>query len=255
MSKEIIELSIDSIIPDFNQPRKYFDELKIKELAESIKIHGLLQPILVRPIQNGKFKIVHGGRRWRACKLLGLKTIRAEVQSLTDKEALEIQLVENLQREDLNPIEEAETYQKMIDKLGYTHEEIAIRIGKSREYVTNKLRLLKLPDNIKQAIIKGNITEGHARALISLKDNEQRQEEVFNKILSERLSVRQTEGILNNVSRETSSDIPNNGLVVGVWVSSETYSHLSNLANSKKVTVEKLCSQIIEKEVSRYESS
>jgi ParB family chromosome partitioning protein len=242
------EIPIDCIIPDSNQPRKHFDEEGLKELAESIRQHGLLQPILVRPFGNGKFQIVHGERRFRACKLLGFKTIRVEVKELTDNQVLEIQLVENLQREDLNPIEEAETFRRMVEELGYTHEDIAKKIGKSREYVTNKLRLLKLPENIKRALLEGKISEGHARALLPLEES--RQKQVFDEILAKELNVRQTEEIVkgNIVSRET-FDVPKDGVIIGVWVSNESYNSLLKLANSKGTTVEKLCSQIIEEAV------
>ncbi|MEM2249314.1 MAG: ParB/RepB/Spo0J family partition protein [Candidatus Bathyarchaeia archaeon] len=244
MTSIIAELPIDSIVPDSSQPRKSFDKVKLQELANSIKEHGLLQPVLVRPIGDGKYQLVHGERRFRACKLLGLETIRAEIRNLTDNETLEIQLVENLQREDLNPIEEAETFQRMINELGYTHEEIAKKIGKSREYVTNKIRLLRLPDYIKKALQEGKITEGHARTLVSLGND--KQEEIFGKILAEGLTVRQTETVKTNiVSRET-SDIPINGLVIGVWISQEAYQKLSEIAKSKRTTVESFCGKIIE---------
>ncbi len=245
MSNKIVELPLDSIISDPNQPRKSFDETKIQELAESVTQHGLLQPILVRPLGNGKFQIVHGERRWRACKLIGLKTIKAEVRELDDKEVLEIQLVENLQRENLNPIEEAEAFNRMVEELGYTHEAIAKRVGKSREYVTNKLRLLKLPDDIKNALREGKITESHAKALISLKNNEQT--EIFEKVVAEGLSIREMEEIIkgNNVPRGTMSDIPSDGLIIGVWVSQQTHQKLRELAMSENTTVEQLCSNII----------
>ena len=165
---KIVELPIDDVEPDPNQPRKYFDETSLQELAQSIRQHGLLQPILVRPFLNDIFQIVFGERRWRACKRVGLKTIKAEVRELDDKRVLELRLVENLQRQGLNPIEKAVTFRRMIDELGYTHEELGKRIGKSREYITNKLRLLELPDNIKKAVQNGEIKESCARALISL---------------------------------------------------------------------------------------
>jgi ParB-like chromosome segregation protein Spo0J len=136
----------------------------------------------------------------------------------------------------------------MVEELGYTHEDIAKKIGKSREYVTNKLRLLKLPENIKRALLEGKISESHARALLPLEEN--RQKQVFNEILAKELNVRQTEEIIkgNIVSRET-FDVPKDGVVIGVWVSSESYNSLLRLANSKRITVEKLCSRIIEEAV------
>jgi len=207
---ETVELPLEDVIPDPNQPRKDFNEAKLRELAESIKQHGLLQPILVRPLERGKFELVHGERRWRACKLIPEKrTIRAEIRNVSDKEKIEIQLVENLQRQDLNPIEEAQTFQRLIDEFGYTHEEIGNRIGTSREYVTNKLRLLNLLPTIREEVRKGNISEGHARAILSLKEPHE-QEELAKKVIDQGLKVRETEQLVRNlkeemnVSRETS---------------------------------------------------
>jgi len=238
MTTEIAELSMNSIVPDPNQPRKSFNEESLKELAASIGEHGLLHPILVRPIANGKYQIVHGERRFRACKLLGLETVKAEIRNITDNEALEIQLIENLQREDLNPIEEAETFQRMVEELGYTHEELAKRIGKSREYVTNKLRLLKLPENIKKAMQDGKITEGHARALIPLEES--KQNEVLNEIVDKGLSVRETEELIRNVngnvSRETSSSDEDKTLLVPI--PSQIYTLLKDLAKKMKTKPE-----------------
>jgi ParB family chromosome partitioning protein len=237
MTTETAELSMNSIVPNPNQPRKNFDEASLKELAASIEEHGLLQPILVRPIGNGKYQIVHGERRWRACKLIGLETIKAEVRKLDDKQVLEIQLIENLQREDLNPIDEAETFRRIVEELGYTHEELAKRISKSREYVTNKLRLLKLPDDIKKALQDGKITEGHAKALISL--DESKQTEVFNKITTEGLNVRQTEDIVKGdiVSRRTLSDEDKTLLVP---IPCKVYTLLKDVANKMRTKPEDL---------------
>ena len=207
---KITDLPLEVVVPDPNQPRSDFDEEKIKGLAESIKKQGLLQPILIRPVESERFQIVHGERRYRACKLLGLETIRTEIRELSHKEVLEIQIVENLQREDLNSIEEAKAFRKMNNELGHTHEEIAQRIGKSREYVTNKLRLLNLPNDIQRGIARGNLSEGHARALLSLNDFE-KQRQVCREISKKELNVRETEGFVQglkdgDVSRETSED-------------------------------------------------
>lgn len=251
MSNEVVELSLDSIIPDQNQPRKSFDETKLQELALSIEQHGLLHPILVRPIKNNKYQIVQGERRWRACKLFGLKTIKAEVRELGDKQVLEIQLVENLQREDLNPIEEAETFQRMISECGHTHKKISERIGKSREYVTKRLRLLNLSSTIQEKIRQGKLTASHAEVILSTEDTET----LATAIIENELTVRQTKNLVklnpeDDVLRRT-SDVSENGLIIGVWISNESYSSLSQLASSKKMTIEKLCSKIIEKEVSK----
>jgi len=207
---EITEQPIENIIPDYSQPRKSFNEAKLQELAESIKQHGLLQPILVRPIGSGKYQLVYGERRFRACKLLSLEKIRVEVRNLTDNEVLEIQIVENLQREKLNPIEEAEAFRHMIELLGHTHEKIGKRIGKSREYVTNKLRLLSLPKDLRKGVARGSLSEGHARALLSL-NKIQKQREVCRQISEKKLNVRETEELVKNlkegnVSHETPAD-------------------------------------------------
>jgi ParB family chromosome partitioning protein len=250
-NSNVKEISVEWIIPDPNQPRKNFDDESLRELAASIEQHGLLEPILVRPVGNGRFQIVHGERRFRACKLLGLKIIRAEVRELTDNQVLEIQLVENIQRENLNPLDEAETFYRMVKELDYTHEEIAKRIGKSREYVTNKPRLLKLSSEVQDKVRKGIITEAHARAILSLNKIEE-QKQLTNAIINQKLSVKETEQLArslksesDNVSRET-MDVPVNGLVIGVWVSEEVYQKLSDMAKSKGTTVESFCSKIVE---------
>jgi len=252
----LVELPLESIVPDPDQPRKDFNEESLKELAESIRQHGILQPITVKPIEGGKYQIITGERRWRACIKARLPTIKAIIfeKEISEAEKHELQLVENLHRDDLDSIEEAETYKRLIQEFGYTHEELAKRIGKSREYITNKLRLLKLPDNVKKALQEGKITEGHARALISLSND--KQEEILGRVLSEGLSVRQTEKLIKHdiVSRETpTSDIPEDGLIIGVWISKETYNRLIRVANSQKVTMEKLCSKILEREASKSE--
>ena len=247
MNGEIKELPIDDVITDPRQPRKRFDETKLQELAESIRQHGLLQPILVRPLQNGKFQIVLGERRWRACKTIGMNTIRAEIRNLTDKEALEFQLVENLQREDLNPIEEALTFKKMIDELGYTHHELGKKLGKSREYVTNKLRLLKLPLEIQNNIIKKKIKESHARLMLSINESD-KQKQLAEKIVNERLSVIKTKQLLSSlikVSRETyvSSGIEKIPLLISF--DPGVYSALVQASNEKRLRKESIVSNAV----------
>jgi len=231
MSKE---LPLECIVADTNQPRKRFDKVTIEELAKSIRQHGLLQPILVRPLQNGKFQIITGERRFRACKSIGMKTIPAKVRELSDKDVVEIQLVENLQREDLNPIEEAETYQRLIKEYGFTHEQIAVKIGKSREYVTNKLRLLKLPVEIQGMLKGGIITEGHAKAILPL-DNLTKQT-IIKRVYEEKLSVRETEQLvhgLKNVPRRTSNEIGEKTLLIPV--PSKVYALLCDLAKKMRL--------------------
>lgn len=162
------DISVSQIRPNPDQPRKFFDESKLKELADSIKGKGLLEEILVRP-KDEHFEIVHGERRWRACKLLGLKTIRAKVESFADDEAFELSLIENIQRENLLPIEEARAYKVFVDK-GLTHEEIAGKVNKTRTYITQKLRILKLPNCINWLLEENGLSEGQMRQLLRLED-------------------------------------------------------------------------------------
>lgn len=199
---KIGELSLEVVVPSPSQPRRHFDEARLSELAESIKQVGLLQPILVRP-RGGKFEVVHGERRYRACKMAGKETIRAEIRDLSDREVVEIQLIENLQRENLNPMEEAETFRCLVEDFGHTHEEVGKRIGKSREYVTNKLRLLKLPSEVQRKVRKGFLSEGHAKAILSL-EGDAEQEELAQKVIEKGLRVRETEQLV----RDFKADVP-----------------------------------------------
>ena len=185
-------LSINEIIPNKEQPRKTFDQTALEELADSIRQHGVLQPLLVRPLPNGAYQLVAGERRWRASRLAELKEVPVIIKELTDTEAMEIAIIENLQREDLNPIEEAEGLQTLIDKCGFTQEEVATSVGKSRPAITNALRLLKLPEDVREMTKKGEISAGHARALLSF-DNQALMQEVAAKIVSDKLTVRDVE--------------------------------------------------------------
>jgi ParB family transcriptional regulator, chromosome partitioning protein len=191
------KISINLIRSNESQPRKQFDQEKIMQLAESIKEHGVIQPIVLT--KDGEYyTIVAGERRWRASKLLGLKEIPAVVMDLTDKQTLEISLIENIQREDLNPIEEAMAYKRLIDEFSLTQEELAARIGKSRTSVTNSLRLMNLDARVQNYLIDGVITEGHGRALLSLEDKEQ-QYLLAQKIIDEALSVREIEKLIRDI--------------------------------------------------------
>lgn len=185
-------LNINEIIPDKEQPRKTFDQTALEELADSIRQHGVLQPLLVRPLPNGAYQLVAGERRWRASRLAELKEVPVIIKELTDTEAMEIAIIENLQREDLNPIEEAEGLQTLIDKCGFTQEEVATSVGKSRPAITNALRLLKLPEDVREMTKKGDISAGHARALLSF-DSQALMQEVAAKIVSDKLTVRDVE--------------------------------------------------------------
>ena len=185
-------LNINEIIPNNEQPRKTFDQTALEELADSIRQHGVLQPLLVRPLPNGAYQLVAGERRWRASRLAELKEVPVIIKELTDTEAMEIAIIENLQREDLNPIEEAEGLQTLIDKCGFTQEEVATSVGKSRPAITNALRLLKLPEDVREMTKKGEISAGHARALLSF-DSQALMQEVAAKIVSDKLTVRDVE--------------------------------------------------------------
>ncbi len=185
-------LNINEIIPNKEQPRKTFDQTALEELADSIRQHGVLQPLLVRPLPNGAYQLVAGERRWRASRLAELKEVPVIIKELTDTEAMEIAIIENLQREDLNPIEEAEGLQTLIDKCGFTQEEVATSVGKSRPAITNALRLLKLPEDVREMTKKGDISAGHARALLSF-DSQALMQEVAAKIVSDKLTVRDVE--------------------------------------------------------------
>ena len=185
-------LPLNEIIPNKDQPRKTFDEGSIQELAQSIEQHGVLQPLLVRPLAEGGYQLVAGERRWRACRIAGVKEVPVVVKELTDTETMEIAIIENLQREDLNPIEEAEGLQALIDKCGFTQEEVATSVGKSRPAIANSLRLLRLPEEVRDMTKNGDISAGHARALLSF-DNEAMICEVAQNIVSNKLTVRNVE--------------------------------------------------------------
>lgn len=185
-------LPISEITPNKDQPRKTFDEAALDELAESIKQHGVLQPLLVRPLPNGGYQLVAGERRWRASRRAGLREVPVVVKELTDTETMEIAIIENLQREDLNPIEEAEGLQALIDKCGFTQEEVASSVGKSRPAIANSLRLLRLPEKVRELTRDGKISAGHARALISL-DNDALIIEAAENVIKNKLTVRDVE--------------------------------------------------------------
>ena len=185
-------LPINEIIPNKDQPRKTFDEIALQELADSIKQHGVLQPLLVRPLTSGGYQLVAGERRWRASRLAELKEVPVIIRELTDTEAMEIAIIENLQREDLNPIEEAEGLQALIDKCGYTQEEVASSVGKSRPAIANSLRLLRLPEDVRQMTKQGDISAGHARALLAF-DNDAMMLEGAKQIVEKKLTVRDIE--------------------------------------------------------------
>ena len=196
-----VTIRLSEIEPNRNQPRKEFDEAALSELADSIAEHGLLQPILVRPLPDGGYQIVAGERRWRASRMAGLSEIPAVIRELSERDAAQLALVENLQREDLNPLEEAEGYGVLIETYGLTQEEAAKSVGKSRPAVTNALRLLSLPEGVKALLREGKLSAGHARALLALEDP-QRIEKAALLIAEKGLSVRAAERLAQEAKAE-----------------------------------------------------
>ncbi len=196
---QVTNVNITRVEPNRNQPRKTFDEDKLLELADSIKQHGILEPLTV--VDRGEhYEIVGGERRWRAAKKLGLKEIPVIVRNLSEQEIAEIALIDNLQREDINPIEESLAFKRLIDEFGYTQDQVAEKMSKSRVYVTNSLRLLKLCDGVRQMVIDGQISSGHARAIISVEDPDE-QFQLAQKIFDDKLSVRETEKLVKSLGR------------------------------------------------------
>ena len=193
--REVFDVSVSKIKPNPYQPRKTFDQKALEELSESIKENGLFQPILLRETLVG-YEIISGERRYRASKLAGLKTIPAIIYDYTDQQMMEVALVENIQREDLSIVEEARSYQSLIDNLGYTQEQLANKVGKSRSHVANIIRLLKLDDDILESVDKGLLSMGHVKVLITI-DDKKRQHQIVDQIISQNLNVRQTEELAN----------------------------------------------------------
>ena len=191
-------VDINKVEPNRNQPRQYFDKEKLKELSDSIKQHGLITPILVQD-RDTYYEIVAGERRWRASKEAGLKKVPVIIRNFTDQEILEISLIENIQREDLNAIEEARTYKRLMTEFNLKQDEVADRVNKSRATIANSVRLLKLCDNVQQMIIDGELSEGHARAIIPV-ENPDEQYRIALKIYNEKMSVRDIEKYIKNMN-------------------------------------------------------
>lgn len=194
----IIYIDINKIAPNRKQPRKLFNEESLEELSESIKIHGIIQPIIVKTISNG-YEIIAGERRWRASRLAGLKEIPCIIKTFSDKDNLLVALIENLQRENLNPMDESSAYFYMLENYGLTQEEISSNVGKSRPYIANSVRLQKLCEPVKKLLMEGKLSAGHGRALLSI-ENPKKQVEIAVKIFEEQMSVRQTETYIKNLS-------------------------------------------------------
>ena len=198
--EKVLYIPLSSITPNPNQPRKSFDEDALNELAESIRSQGVIQPIIIEEYAPSKYSIIAGERRFRAAQIAGLKSIPSIIKSFGEIQRMEVSLIENVQRENLNPIEEAFAYQYLIQKSGYTQEEVANKVGKSRSAVTNSIRLLNLPDIVKDDLISGMMTSGHARAILSLV-NPADQILLRNKIIEGDLSVREAEALADEYNK------------------------------------------------------
>ncbi len=207
----VLDLKINEIEPNVGQPRKLFDDEKLVQLAESIKQHGIIQPIIVKK-DNNTFTIIAGERRWRAAKLAGLNTIPALIKDFTELQVMEVALIENLQREDLNPIEEANAFINLMNEFNLTQEQIAEKIGRSRSAIANTIRLLGLTNDVKKFIISGDLTSGHARTLVII-ESEELQKTAAEYIINNKLSVRETEnyikGLLNKKDKNKITKLEN----------------------------------------------
>jgi ParB family chromosome partitioning protein len=200
------EVPVDSIVPNPKQPRQKLDQEALQELANSIREQGVVQPLVVTRVEGG-YQLLVGERRWRAAKLAGLEVVPVVVREVSPQQMLELALVENLQREDLNPLEAASAYNHLLEEFGLTQQQVADRVGKNRVTVTNTLRLLKLPEEVKEALLQGRISEGHARALLSLR-SEKSQLEVLKAVLKSGLNVRQTEELVRRLTEEPQRKAP-----------------------------------------------
>lgn len=208
-----LNLPIQKIEPNPFQPRKHFDPEELQTLAESISKYGVIQPLTVRELDSGYYQIIAGERRWRAARMAGLDEVPAVIVEADDKTAAELALIENLQRQDLDPIEEAQGYKRLLDEYGMTQEQIAASVGKSRPAIANALRLLQLPEDLLDLLSDGTITPGHARAMLSLPD-EQQQRDVAERIVRNELSVRQTETLCRTLLKEPAPEPVKKGLEV-----------------------------------------
>jgi len=228
-------VSINLIKANMNQPRKSFDEEKIIQLSESIKEHGIIQPIILKK-EGETYNIVAGERRWRAAKIAGIKEIPSIVMDLSDKEILEISLIENIQRQDLNPLEEAVAYKKLINEFNLTQEQLSNRIGKSRTSITNCLRLLNLDKRVQEYLIDGVITEGHGRAILSIEDKEL-QYKLAQTIIDEGLSVREAEKLIKNISTKKKKSEPEEKRINPYYI--DIKDKLENLFGTKVLLMDK----------------
>ena len=205
--EQVTSLPLQKVEPNPLQPRKLFDEEELQVLADSISQHGIIQPITVRPGKNGYYQIIAGERRWRAARLAGLRTVPVVVLDVDDRTCMELALIENLQRQDLNPMEESMGYRQLMEEYGMTQEQVAQRVSKSRSAVANSLRLLSLPSSISALVADGTLSAGHARAVLSLKTPRE-QEKAAQKIVALRLSVRQAETMCKAMAKEADKPAP-----------------------------------------------
>ena len=194
LGPESTEVDVESIVPGPMQPRTHFDEGSLEGLADSIRTHGIVQPLLVRR-QGDRYELIAGERRWRAARLAGLSKVPVVVKEVPDQDLLEIALIENIQRENLNPIEEAQAYKRLIENVGLTQEALAARVGRDRSYITNYLRLLKLPDDLQQLVVEGRLSTGHARTVLGLAHVDL-QRKIARQVIDGALSVRATEHLV-----------------------------------------------------------
>jgi len=244
---KLLNLKIDKIVTNSNQPRKYFDNGKMSELKDSIKNSGLLQPITVRKISNGKYEIVAGERRYRACRELGMENIPVIEMNVGDARGYELSVLENIQRENLNPIEEAESYLMLMEVYGYTQEKLSEKLGKTRSSVSNKMRILKLPASVKEMVKKGEISYGHARTLLSLSD-EKKIEAAAKEIINKGYSVRETERRVKFLINKGNSSDTLSGSLDSRGKESENKSQNKNLTDKEN-------NDFSEKEYNAYEES
>ena len=242
---KLLNLKIDKIVTNSNQPRKYFDNGKMSELKDSIKNSGLLQPITVRKISNGKYEIVAGERRYRACRELGMENIPVIEMNVGDARGYELSVLENIQRENLNPIEEAESYLMFMEVYGYTQEKLSEKLGKTRSSVSNKMRILKLPASVKEMVKKGEISYGHARTLLSLSD-EKKIEAAAKEIINKGYSVRETERRVKFLINKGNSSDALSGSLDSRGKESENKSQNKNLTDKEN-------NDFSEKEYNGYE--
>ena len=201
-SEQMLELNINQIEPNSEQPRTRFVEAKLAELAQSIKANGIVQPLLVRRHNGGKYQIVAGERRWRAAQIAGIDRVPVIVRDISDDKMLELALIENIQRQELNPIEEAQAYKRLIEHLNVTQESIAQRVGRDRTFITNYLRLLRLPREVQQMVEEEQLSMGHARALLGVEDPEQ-QTRIAKSVVERNLTVRETERLMKTITTGT----------------------------------------------------